>query len=74
MSELRQRQLLHARLSKGGYHYAYTILDGEAVIGCKDIYRKSRDEPENVSYQLGDEVFATAQEFRAAYERQKVAA
>ena len=74
MSDLKQRFTMHLRLAKGGYTYNYHILDGEKVVGQKITHAETRTSGETTRYFLGDQEFATAKEFVAAYEAEKEAA
>lgn len=74
MTKLRQRMHMMARLSKGGYLHTYHIVDGETVIGYRSVIAKSRNDQPVTTFALGDQQFATAKEFIAAYEAKKAAA
>ena len=71
MSTLKQRFVMHLRLAKGGYTYSYHIVDGEKVVGQKITHAETRTSGETTRYFLGDQEFATAKEFAAAYEAKK---
>jgi hypothetical protein len=73
---LMQQFKLHMRLGDGGYVYVYHILDGERVIGTTTVIRDCAKVPESAVYVMRDTCveFATAREFRRAYEELQNAA
>jgi hypothetical protein len=69
----RLRPRMNLDLVKGGWMWIYEILDGDRVVGVKAVGRTTRHAAEVTTFYLldaaGEEaVFATADEFRAAYE------
>ena len=65
---LRQQQVMHMRLGRGGYVYGYKIIDEAGVhIGDKSIELKTSKDKEVITYTLGDAQFSTAEEFIEAY-------
>lgn len=67
---LKQRKTMHARISRGAL-YCYDILDGDLVVGTKTVHIDKKFSPwrETATYVLGTIEFATAADFRAAYEQ-----
>lgn len=64
---------MHARL-QGGALYVYDILDGDKVIGSKSdtIDKTKKPWKHTIKLVLGEQEFRTAEEFYAAYEKQKL--
>ena len=70
---LRQRAIFFGDMAKGGYMQCYEIVDGADVVGTKTVYRESYKHEQTTTYFLGEREFATAREFRDAYEAPKEA-
>jgi hypothetical protein len=80
MPEYRARARMHLDLTKGGWMWVYELFDGKKLIGTKTVGRETRNSETTTTYVLlgrpagrvieaiEDQEFATAAEFKAAYE------
>jgi hypothetical protein len=67
---LRQQFMLHMRMGRGGYAFAYRIIDEAGkTVGQKCVSLARSDAKPVTVFTMGDDEFASAEEFMTAYQR-----